>query len=97
MKMPPGYKEVLKDLGELFKDILEEINDDAICELLKTIYRIVQAALMWYKKTASILVEKLYFKKNRKDSCLFYKKDENRQIIIFFCVYNSAMMGEAEL
>ena len=49
---------------------------------------------MWYKKNASILVEKLSFKKNRKDSCLFYKKDKNRQIIICFCVENSAMMGE---
>ena len=59
MKMPPGYKEVLKDLGELFKDILEKINDDTICELLKTICGLVQAALMWYKKTANILVQKL--------------------------------------
>ena len=34
MKMPPGYKEVLRDLGAGFKEILGEINDDTICELL---------------------------------------------------------------
>ena len=72
--MPPGYEEVLRDLGEKFKEILEGLNDDTIFELLKTIYGLMPAALMWYKKIAVILVEKLSFKKNHKDSCFFYKK-----------------------
>ena len=46
MKMPPGYEEVLRDLGAGFKEILGEINENTICELLKTIYGLVQAALM---------------------------------------------------
>ena len=33
--------------------------------------------LMWYKKILYILVNKLSFKKNRKDPCLFYKNDKN--------------------
>ena len=85
MKMPPGYKEVLRDLGAEFKDILGEINDNTICELLKTIYGLLQAALMWFKKVSSILVNKLKFKKNRKDPCLFYKKT-NTEKSLFFCM-----------
>ena len=65
MKLPPGYEEVLGDLGADFKDILDGLDDETICELKKTIYGLVQAELMWYKKILGILVKKLSFQKNR--------------------------------
>ena len=61
MKLLPGYEEVLGDLGPDFKDILDGLDDKTICELKKTIYRLVKAALMWYKKISDILVNKLSF------------------------------------
>ena len=94
MKLLPVYEEVLGDLGPDFKDILDGLDDKTICELKKTIYGLVQAALMWYKKISDILVNKLSFQKNRKDPCLFYKNDENGEIIICLYVDDSAMMGE---
>ena len=61
MKLLPGYGEVLGDLGPDFKDILDGLDDKTICELKKTIYRLVKAALMWYKKISDMLVNKLSF------------------------------------
>ena len=84
MKLPPGYEEVLGDLGPDFKDILEGLDDESICELKKTIYGLVQAALTWYKKISDILVKKLSFQKNRKDPCLFYKNYKMEKLL-FFC------------
>ena len=49
---------------------------------------------MWYKKILDILVNKLNFQKNRKDPCLFYKNNENKEIIICLYVDDSVMMGE---
>ena len=37
MKLPPGYKEVLGDLGPDFKDIFDVLDEETICELKKTI------------------------------------------------------------
>ena len=37
MKLPPGYEEVLGDLGADFKDILDGLDDETICDLKKTI------------------------------------------------------------
>ena len=85
MKLSPGYEKVLADLGADFKDILDVLDNKTICELKKTIFGLVQAALMWYKKISDILVKKLSFKKNRKDPCLFYKNDKNGEVII--CLY----------
>ena len=94
MKFPPGYEEVLGVSGPDFKDILDGLDDETICELKKTIYGLVQAALMWYKKIFDILVKKLSFQKNCKDPCLFYKNDKNGEITICLYVDDSAMMGE---
>ena len=94
MKLPPGYEEVLGDLSAEFKDILDGLDDETICELKKTIYSLVQAALMWYKKMSDILVNKLSFQKNLKDPCLFYKNTKNVEIIICLHVDDSEMMGE---
>ena len=94
MKLPPGYEEVLSDLGAYFKGIVEGLDDETICELKTTIYSLVQAALMWYKKISDILVEKLSFQNNPKDHCLFYKNDKKGEIIICLYVDDSAMMGE---
>ena len=47
MKLPPGYEEVLEDLGEDFKKVLDGLDDETIYESKKTIYGLVQAALMW--------------------------------------------------
>ena len=38
MKLPPGYEEVLGDLGADFNDILDGLDDETICELKNTIY-----------------------------------------------------------
>ena len=94
MKLPPGYEEVLADLGADFKGILDGLDYGTICELKKTIYGLVQAALMRYKKISDILVKKLILQKNCKDPCLFYKNDENGETIICLYVDDSAMMGE---
>ena len=94
MKFPPGYEEVIGDLGQDFKDILDGLDGKTICKLKKTIYGLMQAALMWYKKISDILKKKLSFKKNRKDPCLFYKNDKHGEIIICLYVDDSAMMGE---
>ena len=61
MKFLQGYEEVLGDLGPEFKDILDGLDEKTICELKKTVYRLVKAELMWYKKISDILVNKLSF------------------------------------
>ena len=86
MKLLPGYEEVLGDLGLDFKDILDGLDDETICELKKNIYGLVQAALMWYTKIWYILVNKISFQKYRKYPCLFYKNDKTEKLS-FFCTF----------
>ena len=84
MKFPAGFEEVIGHFGSNFKDILDGLDEDTICELKKTIYGLIQAALMWYKwynQISDILVKKLSLKKTG-------------EIIICLYVDNSAMMGE---
>ena len=64
LKFPTGYEEVLEDLGLDIKNISEGLDEDTICQLKKTIYGLIQAALMWYKQNSDILAEKLSLKKN---------------------------------
>ena len=76
MKLPPGYDQILRDLGGKFKDIAEDLTDDDICQLLSTIYGRVQAARCWYNKIAKTLTDNLGYERSPIDPCLFYRKNE---------------------
>ena len=79
LNLPTGYEEVLEDLCPDIQDITEGLDEDTICEVKKTIYGLIQAALKWYKKIFDILRKKLSIKKTR-------------EIIICLLVDDSAMI-----
>ena len=64
IKLLPDYYQILPDLGRKFKDIEDDLTEDDICQLLRTIYGIVQATRCWYKKIAKTLTDNLDYERS---------------------------------
>ena len=94
MENPPGYHEILEDLGGEYKELLDGLTDEDICELFRTIYGLVQAALCWYKKIAATLIDDLGYARSKSDPCLFYRCNEKGECIVLLYVDDSALLGE---
>ena len=96
MKLPPGYDQILRDFEEKFKDIAEDLTEDDICQLLRIIYRLVQAARCWYKKIAKTLIDNLGYERGPIDPYLFYRKNEKEESVVALYVDDSALLGDKE-
>ena len=81
---------------EIYMDCPEGMDheDDKCLILDKTIYGLVQSARQYFKKFASIVVDKLGFKQCQSDPCLFMKKDANGVCIILVYVDDCLAVGD---
>ena len=74
LKLATGYEEVIGDLGPDFKDILDGLDEETICELKKTIYGLIQAAfdvVQMVQENLGRSCEEVMFKENRGNHYLF--------------------------
>ena len=85
MKIIDGYETVVTE------DKIDR-NEDCFM-LVKTIYGIVQAACLFYKKLSSVLTSKIGMKKCLADQCLFIKNDENGIVMIAIYIDDTLCIG----
>lgn len=93
MTLPPGYELFLNDLGGHFQEIADDLTNDIVCELFRTIYGLVQAALCWYNKIANTLVDNMSYIRSKTDPCLFYRKNKKCESVVLLYVDDSAVLG----
>ena len=93
--------------GELIEEIymeipegleqFEDIPEDCCTQLQATLYGLVQASRMFWKKFMKCMVDKLGFKQSRADPCLLIKTDIDDGVCLV-CTYvdDIAVIGSAE-
>ncbi|KAL7572873.1 hypothetical protein ACA910_004527 [Epithemia clementina (nom. ined.)] len=81
--MPQGYWEVEG----------QQIDVEACCQLLKSVYGLVQAARQWWKRCIKQLKE-WGFQVSKADPCLLYRKDENGVCIVIMYVDDILVVGD---
>ncbi|KAL7574348.1 hypothetical protein ACA910_008452 [Epithemia clementina (nom. ined.)] len=82
MKIPQGYWEVEG----------QQIDMEACCQLLKSVYGLVQAAQQWWKQGIKQLKE-WGFQVSKADPCLLYQNDENGVCIVIMYVDDILVVG----
>ena len=65
-----------------------------VCRLTKSIYRLKQAAIEWYKKLANFLIEQ-NFVRSKNDYCLFSKNEKFIKLFVLSWVADLVIAGSS--
>lgn len=57
-------------------------NRDKVCKLRKALYGLKQSSRVWNVKVNDVLVRKLGYKKSKHESCVYYKIEKGKYVII---------------
>ena len=79
IELPAYFREFMSEIGE-------PIQGDMVAKLERSQYGLVQAARVWWKKLCSIM-QSLQVQRSKSDPCLFYKHDENGNLIFVMPTY----------
>jgi len=70
------YMEILMD----YKEVYQDPGKDTVLKLQMAMYRLVQAALQWFKHLSDVLIT-LGFKPCESDPCLMYRVNKNACVL----------------
>ena len=81
IELPIYFREYMSEIGEPLAN-----DKDYVIQLMRTQYGLVQSARAWFKRLCAIL-EKQGVKRSKSDPCLFYKHDEDGNLVFLMPTY----------